>query len=367
MRNKLRVLAAPLFALVFAFPSSLAQFRPALPGYRYEFPRDYFNHPEYQTEWWYYTGNLQSPEGHKFGFELTFFRQGVSRDSESNSSWDVKDIYFAHFALSDLSGKKFFYTERTNRAGPGLAGASAQLQKVWNGNWSVVWANGSQQLQALASKQSLSLSLKTRKKPVIHGENGVSQKSAGPGRASHHFSETRLAAAGTLTFEAREYSVSGFAWMDHEFFTHQLEKDQAGWDWFSIQLEDNSELMLFRIRRKDGAVDPFSAGTFVDARGQATRLHWTDFELSPSSDVWVSKATTARYPIRWRIAVPLLRLALEATTPLPSQELAAKSGLAPSYWEGAIVLQGTKNASEVTGSGYLEMTGYDRPLSAPGI
>lgn len=367
MKNDLRALAALFSALAFPHPSPLAQFRPALPGYRYEFPLDYFNHPEYQTEWWYYTGNLQSSDGHKFGFELTFFRQGVNRDSASNSAWDLKDVYLAHFALSDLSGKKFFYTERANRTGPGLAGASAQLQRVWNGNWSIVWANGSEQLQAFAGKQCLRLVLNPAKAPVIHGENGVSQKSAGPGRASHYFSETRLAAAGTLTFDSRQYSVSGFAWMDHEFFTHQLAKDQAGWDWFSIQLDDNSELMLFQIRRKDGTIEPFSAGTFVDAQGQATQLRSTDFELSPSSDVWVSKATNARYPVRWRIAVPLLRLALEATTPLRSQELVAKSRLAPSYWEGAVVLQGKKNASDVTGSGYLEMTGYDRPISTRGI
>src|SRR5262249_41857093 len=162
------------------------------------------------------------------------------------SAWDLKDVYFAHFALSNLSGKKFFYTERTNRAGPGLAGASARWQKVWNGNWSVVWTNATEQLSAFAGSHSLNLSLRPQKRPVIHGENGVSQKSSGPGRASHYLSETRLAASGTLIFDSQQYSVSGLAWMDHEFFTHQLEADQVGWDWFSVQLDDNSELMLFQ-------------------------------------------------------------------------------------------------------------------------
>jgi predicted secreted hydrolase len=363
MKTDLRAFAVLFFAFVFSFPSSLAQFLPARPGYRYEFPRDYFNHAEYQTEWWYYTGNLQASNGHKFGFELTFFRQGVSRDLTAKSAWDLKDVYFAHFALSDLDGKKFFYTERTNRPGPGLAGASAQLQKVWNGNWSVTWANGAEQLQAFAGNQALNLVLVPKKRPVIHGENGVSQKSAGPGRASHYFSETRLVASGSLTFDSREYSVSGLAWMDHEFFTHQLEADQVGWDWFSIQLDDNTELMLFQIRKKNGSIDPFSAGTFVDARGRVTRLASTDFELLPSSDRWASAATKAQYPIAWRIRVPSLRLTLEATTPLRSQELVARSNMAPSYWEGAILLQGKKNASDIAGSGYLEMTGYDRPVS----
>src|SRR5262252_6054890 len=176
MKNDLRALAALFSALAFAHPWSLAQFRPALPGYRYEFPLDYFNHPEYQTEWWYYTGNLQSSDGHKFGFELTFFRQGVNRDSASNSAWDLKDVYLAHFALSDLSGKRFFHTERTSRAGPGLAGASAALEKVWNGNWSAVWTGGLERLTASQGGFALRLSLKPQKAPVVHGANGVSQK-----------------------------------------------------------------------------------------------------------------------------------------------------------------------------------------------
>jgi predicted secreted hydrolase len=363
MKTDLRAFAALLLAFAFPHSSSLAQFRSALPGYRYEFPRDYFGHPDYQTEWWYYTGNLQSSDGHRFGFELTFFRQGVNRDPALKSIWDLQDIYFAHFALSDLSGKRFFHTARTNRAGPGLAGASADTQRVWNGNWNVAWTNHTEQLAAFAGIYSLSLSLKPQKLPVIHGENGVSQKSAGPGRGSHYFSETRLVASGTLTFDSRQYSVSGLAWMDHEFFTRQLEADQVGWDWFSIQLNDNSELMLLQIRKKDGSIDPFSAGTFVDSRGQILHLRSTDFQLSLASDFWVSPATKARYPVRWQIRVPALGLTLEATTPLPSQELAATSSVAPSYWEGAILLQGKKNFSDIAGSGYLEMTGYDRPVS----
>jgi len=363
MKNDLRAALAVLLALVFSTDPAIAQFRPALPGYRYEFPRDYFNHPDYQTEWWYYTGNLESPEGHKFGFELTFFRQGLSPDPARKSTWDLTDVYFAHFALSDLSGRNFFHAERSNRAGPGLAGASARLQKVWNGNWSVVWAKGTEQLIALSGDHALSLSLKPQKPPVIHGENGVSQKSAGAGRASHYFSETRLTAGGRLEFDGRDYAVSGLAWMDHEFFTHQLKAEQVGWDWFSIQLNNHSELMLFRLRKKDGSIDPFSAGTFVDSSGKVVHLRSSDFELVPASDAWVSPATHARYPIRWQIRVPAMGLTLEAQTQLPSQELVAASNAVPSYWEGAILLQGKKNSSDIAGSGYLEMTGYDRPVS----
>ncbi|HSC46295.1 MAG TPA: lipocalin-like domain-containing protein [Candidatus Acidoferrum sp.] len=338
--------------------ASSTQFQSALPGYRYEFPRDYFNHAGYQTEWWYYTGNLQSGDGRKFGFELTFFRQALSPRA-SKSTWDPRDIYFAHFALSDLDGKRFFHTERTNRAGPAIAGASASLGKVWNGNWSAAFQPGVEELSALAGQYALQLRLRSQKPPVIHGTDGVSQKSAGPGRASHYFSQTRLHAEGTLVFDSKQYRVTGLAWMDHEFFTHQLDENQTGWDWLSLQLDDNTELMLFHLRQKDGSIDPFSAGTFVDEQGKSRHLTLADFQLQPGGEFWTSRATSARYPVRWTIAVPSLKLTLQIKTPLASQELVSGSSPAPSYWEGAVFAEGTKGTHRMLGSGYLEMTGYD--------
>jgi predicted secreted hydrolase len=339
------------------------QFQPALPGYHYEFPRDFFGHPEYQTEWWYYTGNLRSADGRKFGFELTFFRSGVSRDPASSGRWDLQDIYFAHFALSDLDGKHFFHTERSSRGGPGLAGADASLAKVWNGSWSVSWKDGSEILAALAEQNALRLTLRPRKPPVVHGMNGVSQKSAGAGRASHYFSETRLQVSGSIQSGGKDFEVSGQAWMDHEFFTEQLAPEQVGWDWLSLQLEDNTELMLFRIRRRDGSVDPFSSGTFVDAKGNVRHLNREEFVLQPSGETWRSPDSGASYPIHWQIRVPSLQIALDATTPLSSQELISNAGTSPSYWEGAIVLSGDQNSRPLHGLGYLEMTGYDRPVA----
>ena len=356
--------AAALLALLFALQPGMAQFKPALPGYRYEFPRDYFNHPDFQTEWWYYTGNLQTAEGRTFGFELTFFREGVTRDAAKNSKWDVRDVYLAHFAVSDLDGKKFFHAERTNRSGPGIAGADAALGKVWNGNWSVVWSDGKENLTALTERFAISLSLRPQKRPVIQGQNGVSQKSAGEGRASHYFSETRLGASGSLRIDSKQYEVTGLAWMDHEFFTEQLAPEQAGWDWLSIQLNDNTELMLFHIRRKDGSIDPYSAGTFVDQQGHARHLTSADFQIEPAGEIWNSPETHATYPIRWNIRVPSLGIALSASTPLSSQELVSTSRVVPSYWEGAIFLSGSKNGAPLGGSGYLEMTGYDHPVGA---
>jgi predicted secreted hydrolase len=370
MRNSWQAWLIAILALIFALPSGFAQFKAALPGYHYQFPRDYFNHPDYQTEWWYYTGHLQTRDGRKFGFELTFFREGVSRDPGSTSNWDVRDLYLAHFAVSDLDGKKFFHAERTNRAGPGIAGADEPLDRVWNGNWRVVWAEGAENLTAIADQFAVELSLRPEKAPVIHGESGVSQKSAGEGHASHYFSETRLRTSGWLEIASQKYQVSGLAWMDHEFFTQQLAPDQAGWDWLSLQLDDHTELMLFHIRRKDGAIDPLSAGTFVDVQGNAHHLRANEFELEPADSVqaggtWTSPETHAVYPVRWKVRVPSLAITLEASTPLPSQELTSNSKFVPNYWEGAIFLAGSKNSAALRGSGYLEMTGYDLPVRRP--
>jgi predicted secreted hydrolase len=359
MRSKLAALAAVLLIL----NPLAAQYRTAVPGYRFEFPRDYFDHPDFQTEWWYYTGNLKSSSGHRYGFELTFFRQAVSRDPAQTATWDVKDIYLTHLALSDLDGQHFYHSGRINRAGPGIAGVSASSGRIWNGNWQIQWDGSDQKLQAIDTQFQLHLTLHPEKLPVIHGENGVSQKSEGGGHASYYFSLTRLAASGQLGLNGETLEVSGLAWMDHEFFTHQLDSSQIGWDWFSLQLEDNTELMLFRFRRKDGSLDPFSAGTYVDEHGKSTHLRADDFTLQPLAKNWNSPLTHATYPIAWKIVVPKLGIELEAHTALAAQEFAGKTKIAPSYWEGAIHLEGRRGKMPLGGVGYLEMTGYDRPAN----
>lgn len=332
-------------------------FRLALPGYHYEFPRDHFNHPEFQTEWWYYTGNLHASDGRRFGFELTFFRQGVDRATQPSTIWDVRDIWMAHLALSDIDGRRFFHTQRLNRAGPGLAGADLEQARVWNGNWQTQWKGDTQELRAVTEQFSFDLSLKSQKPPVIHGQNGISQKAEGAGHASHYISLTRLETRGNIELQGKTFSVEGLSWMDHEFFTHQLDPGQVGWDWFSLQLDDGSELMLFQLRRKDGTRDRFSAGTFVDPSGRTTHLTMNDFSLAPG-EIWTSPATGGRYPIAWTIRVPRLGFDSQLTTPLPQQELAEKNEASPPYWEGAIRIAGTVKSKPVQGVGYLEMTGY---------
>jgi predicted secreted hydrolase len=332
-----------------------ADYRVALPGYRYEFPRDHFAHPDYRTEWWYWTGNLRSGEGRRFGFELTFFRHAVTRNNTGSNVWDVRDVWLAHLALSDIDGGRFLHEERTSRAGPGLAGADLQQARVWNGNWQVAWtleplAHGgaaAQHLQAVAARFRMALDLRPRKPPVIHGVNGVSQKAAGEGRASHYISFTRLAARGEIEIDGRRFAVEGLAWMDHEFFTHQLAPGQVGWDWLSLQFTDGAELMLFRLRREDGAPDPYSAGTFVDARGRAIHLDARQFSLTPGGRTW------NRYPIEWTLRAPALGIDVTVTTHLAAQELTGRTR----YWEGAVEASGSH-----AGVGYLEMTGYAAPV-----
>jgi predicted secreted hydrolase len=355
MKNKL----ACFVAVVLSVEPAAAQYRTALPGYHYEFPHDHFNHPEFQTEWWYYTGNLKSNNGHRFGFELTFFRQAVSRDPAKAAAWDVKDVYLAHLALSDLDGGKFYHAERTNRSGPGIAGADETRGRIWNGNWQIVWEKGTQELQAIDEGFQLQLSLRSAKPPAVHGEDGVSQKTAGAGRASHYISLTRIHTSGFVGLGEKQFEVTGTSWMDHEFFTHQLTADQTGWDWLSLQLEDNTELMLFHIRRRDGAIDPYSAGTYVDVQGKTAHLRAGDFVLMPLGKTWKSPVTGAVYPIEWKLAIPHLGLELEVKTPLQSQELTGNTKVTPNYWEGAILLTGKRNGQAAGGVGYLEMTGYD--------
>lgn len=322
--------------------------REALPGYHYQFPRDHFEHQDFRTEWWYYTGNVVDAHGKRFGFELVFFRQGQNRSTENPSAWTVKDLYLAHAALTDIDGKHFWYSERPNREGPGIAGASYNQQRIWNGNWQVKWDGDTQTLDAVTVPFRFHLDLKPLKPFVINGENGLSQKAAGPGRASYYVSFPLLSVAGKITTADGAHDVTGQAWMDHEWFTEQLAADQIGWDWFSIQLDNNTELMLFELRRQDGSIDPYSSGTYIDAAGHAQHLKRSDFTLEPLTK-W------GKYPIAWRIQVPQLKIDVTCRAALDNQELRPQTG--PSYWEGTVTYDGTQK-----GVGYLEMTGYNGPV-----
>ena len=341
-------------AFVLLFLAAVLDYKVALPGYHYQFPRDHFSHSEYRTEWWYYTGNVRARDGHRFGFELVFFRQGQQDGKPSNnpSVWRVDDLYLAHLALTDIDGGRFRYLKRLNRAGPGIAGVSFDSGRIWNGNWQVLWDKSSnvQTLTAVAEGVSFDLRLRPAKPPVINGENGVSQKSAEAGKASYYVSFPRLSVEGRVNGG----EVTGTAWMDHEWFSQQLDAGQQGWDWFSVQLENGVDLMLFDLRRKDGTTDPYSSGTYIAKDGRATHLKRADFDLQPL-EYWTSPKTAARYPVKWRISVPSLGVALECAAAVPGQELVSEDDTGPTYWEGAVTYLGASK-----GVGYLEMTGYGR-------
>ena len=351
MRNKLLC----FLVIALCFRAQAQTYAPALPGYHYEFPRDHFDHPEYGTEWWYYTGNLRAEDGRRFGFELTFFRQGVSREA-SASPWFIHDVYMAHLALTDISKGRYFSTERINRSGPGIAAVDASSRTIWNGNWQTRIGENLHVLRGVGENFTFDLQLMPQKPPAIQGQNGVSQKAAGAGNASHYLSFTRMATAGTVNLDGTRYKVDGEAWMDHEFFSASMGGDEVGWDWLSIQLDDRSELMLYRLRHKDGSVDPYSSGTYVDSLGKATHLALRDFTMTRTGTTWHSERTSGTYPIAWSVTVPGLSLNLNISTPVKAQEFVSRYG--PSYWEGAIDVTGQHLGKMIGGSGYLEMTGY---------
>jgi predicted secreted hydrolase len=342
--------------------TSSASFRQAMPGYRYEFPQDHGSHPAYRTEWWYYTGHLQAKNGRRFGFELTFFRRALPPEDVKTqpSQWSVTQLYFAHFALTDMAGKRFHFSEKVSRAGLGKAGADESQLHVWIDDWRAEMPAGQGGIHTLLARTdtfAVSLTLQPAKPPVVHGLDGISRKGASEGQASHYYSLTRLATTGSLTIGGERFDVSGASWMDHEFGSADLNKDLVGWDWFSIQLADDSELMLYRMRRSDGSSDPVSSGTVVSPNGQTRHLSISEIGVA-STETWTSQESKAVYPSQWRITIPSLDLALDLVPLLADQELRTSGSAQVTYWEGAVSVSGTKQGRPITGHGYAELTGY---------
>ncbi len=321
------------------------------------FPDDHGPHPDFQTEWWYYTGNLVSTGGDLFGYQLTFFRRALTPEVERierPSNWTSDQVYMAHFALTDVSERSFQAFERFSRSGADLADAQSNPFTVWLLDWQVKEIeDGVYQLKATKNGIELDLRLTDLKGPVLQGDQGYSQKGPLPGDASHYYSLTRLNSMGSLRISETLYQVSGTSWMDHEFSTSALSDEQIGWDWFSIQLDDQSELMLFQIRREDGSIDPFSSGTWISPDGSTSKLDLDDFQISVQ-DTWRSPHTGATYPGKWNISIPSKNLSLELTPLLQDQELQVSYN----YWEGAVNVQGSINSEPISGKGYVELTGY---------
>jgi predicted secreted hydrolase len=338
-----------------------AEWKQAVPGYEFEFARDHASHPDYKIEWWYYTGNLSAADGRRFGYQLTFFRFGVDRQPKNPSRWAVRDLYMAHFAVTDVSGRRFQYAERLNRAGVGWAGASDESYRVWNEDWEArLGERGQHVLRANDIERGIALELELEpgKPPVLHGERGYSQKGSERGNASNYYSLTRMPTRGVLAVGGERVEVTGSSWMDHEFGTSFLEPEQRGWDWVSLQLDDGTELMIYQFRRTDGARDAHSRGTLVDARGSVTPLGVNDFVFEPAGETWASAASGAAYPTAWRVKVPSRGLELTVRAAVEDQELNTGESTGVTYWEGAVEARGARAGQGVGGRGYLEMTGY---------
>jgi len=338
----------------------------AEPGRGVVLPGDHVSHPDYKVEWWYYTGNLETREGRRFGYQLTFFRVGVNRGAGGGSRWALRDLYMAHFAVSDLSSGRFHAFDRLQRDGAGWAGAATDSYRVWNGQWSVTAAaDGAHLLQARDPESGLAIDLRLTGTAhwVAHGDRGYSRK--GREDASEYYSLPRLVTQGTLAVDGHTYDVSGASWMDHEFGSSVLEADQIGWDWFGLQLEDGRDLMLYQMRRRDGSRDPYSSGTLVSPDGQVVRLTRDDYTLEPRG-TWRSPRTGAVYPIRWHVTIPGQQLAFDVQAAMPEQELYTPHSTGVTYWEGAVdVAAGSgRSGGSVRGRGYMELTGYNGvPLS----
>lgn len=366
LRRQLRHLLFLSSSLLIVVPGLAAdtaqEFRGAAEGYRYAFPRDHGAHEEFRTEWWYYTGQLAAKDGRPFGYQLTFFRRGMPREQVKTlpSQWAVSQLYLAHFAVSDLRERRFHYAEKISRAGLGKAGAAHDRLHVWIDQWSAESPSatpGTQTLRATDGDLALQLSVSPEKPLVVHGTEGISRKGPAAGQASHYYSFTRLATTGTLRIGKESFDVTGTSWMDHEFGSADLDKDLVGWDWFSLQLDDQRELMLYRLRRTDGSSDPVSSGTVIDRDGRGQHLSIGDFTLEPTS-YWTSQTSHARYPQRWRLTIPSQQLSLELVPLMAEQELSTTRSTQVTYWEGAIEVTGSAQGRPVRGQGYMELTGY---------
>ncbi len=332
-------------------------FARALAPQDFVFPRDHGPHVDYQTEWWYYTGNLQAENGDRYGYQLTIFRRGLTPGAAPTGGLLTNQVYFAHFAVTDVARADHRASERFSRGAGGLAGARSEpTYAVWLEDWRVdsLNADGSAvRLHASDPGMALDLELRSVKPPALHGDRGLSPKSVAPGNASYYVSYTRLTTTGTLTLDERVLTVSGDSWFDHEWSTSALGPQGQGWDWFSLQLSDGREVMLFQIRNVDGTLDPVSGGTLIAVDGGTTRLSADDVQLQPLES-WTSPRTGAAYPIAWRVRIPAQGLDLTVRAQIPAQEMP----LTFSYWEGAVVIAGNSDGQPISGFGYLEMTGY---------
>ncbi len=331
--------------------------------WHFRFPRDHAAHDQFASEWWYFTGHVRAQDGRRFGYELTFFRVGLRPGdvgaSRGESAWRGNELYPAHFAITDEAGKTFVYYERFSREALGAGFASQGRLDVRDDGWTLTGPSPFR-LHASVDGKAIDFTLVSEKVPAVHGHDGISQKGACATCASHYYSMTRLRTSGVMVYGGARFSVDGLSWMDHEFGSDELQDGVVGWDWYSIQLDDRRELMLYVLRRRDGAVVAESSGSLIDARGRVTYLPLAAFS-AVASGAWTSPHTGGVYPSGWRVSVPLAHVNVVLTPVLVDQELANTVG-GVSYWEGAVDARDSVSGRAV-GVGYVELTGYAGAVS----
>jgi predicted secreted hydrolase len=261
--------------------------------------------------------------------------------------------------VSDLENGKFLVAEKAGRGSMGLGGVSFNSDwiRIFLHGWEAVIRESAHHLRAEGDAFGVDLELVSEKPPVLHGDKGLSRKGAGGKQASYYYSLTRMTCRGVLRLGNDRLEVSGFCWMDHEFSSNVLSKDQAGWDWMGLQLSGNEELMIYVLRRKDGSIDAASSGTLIKNDGASIHLPNQVFLVKPT-DFWESRRSGARYPSGWQVEVLPYGMTLSVTPTLKDQELITDQSTQVTYWEGSVQVDGTAGSQEVTGSGYVELTGY---------
>jgi predicted secreted hydrolase len=345
-----------------SIPPRVKGFENARLPWQFVFPRDHAAHPGFEIEWWYYTGHLRTADGRRFGYELTFFREAIGATDPTpgpdQSTWRGTQLYPAHLALTDENGKRFVYAERFAREALGMGHASAQALDVAVNEWTLR-GTAPFELHADGGDVGLDLQQVAEKPPAVHGHDGVSVKAACASCASHYYSMTRLRTSGSLRYAGRRMQVEGTSWMDHEFGSEELQPNQAGWDWFSIQLDDRREIMDYRLRQTDGSLTPESSGSLIDVRGAVRHLERDDVLIDVTGH-WKSPHTNAIYPSGWHLRIPSAQLDLVLVPVLADQELVAQSG-GTTYWEGAVDVKDATTHTHL-GVAYVELTGYTAPL-----
>jgi predicted secreted hydrolase len=326
----------------------------------FDFPRDHGPHPEYGTEWWYYTGNLSDAAGGLYGYQLTFFRSALSAEApQRESNLATNQIYMAHFAVTSGPAGDHHSFDRFSRGAGDLAGATGEpLYSVWLEDWRAEQI-GPERYHLVAEAEgpngivAIDLVMHETQPPLLHGDRGLSQKGPEAGNASYYYSLVRMATEGTVTFDGRVVEVTGQSWMDHEYGTSALSGDAVGWDWFSVTLDDGTVIMFAEIRTTTGEAQDIFEGTLAFADGRQFVINQSDFDLEVT-DRWTSPQTGITYPSGWRVTFPAYEIELTIQPLIKDQEM----DTAFTYYEGSTLITGFIEGSAVSGRGYVELTGY---------